>query len=139
MSIRARLDDAATLWTAGRREGAFLIALVAVAATARRRFPDRKSVGDRVAFEAFLKAVCRVRLSVEFRGEVRPLEHVLYKWLRCELVHEGAMPCDIQFMPDTEPGVLSVRAGGSPEFVLKLSESWFGHLIEAVRAAPENA
>lgn len=35
------------------------------------------------------------------------------------LVHEGELPIDIEFMPDGEPGVLSVRAGGSPDFVLK--------------------
>jgi hypothetical protein len=41
-------------------------------------------------------------------------------------------------MPDDETGLLSVRAGGAPEFVLKVSEGWFDHLIRAVVGAPEN-
>ena len=88
MSVRARVEDAQLLWTNGRREGAFLTALIAVAATSRKRFPDRKSVTDREAFERFLEAAHSVRLSVEYRGECHPIEHVFYKWFRCELVHE---------------------------------------------------
>lgn len=68
-----------------------------------------------------------------------PIEHIFYKWFRCELVHEGGLPIDIEFMPDDKPGLLSVRAGGSPDFVLKVSEGWFHHLISAVIVAPENA
>ena len=138
MSIRARVEDAMFLWEKGRREGAFLSALIAVAATSRRRFPDRKALSDREAFERFVAAAHSVRLSVEYRGEVHPIEHVLYKWLRCELVHEGELPVDIAFMPDDRPGALSVRAGGAPEFVLKLSNGWLHHLVGTVVAAPEN-
>jgi len=133
MSARARVEDAVLLWNNGRLEGAFLNALIAVAATARRRYPDRK---DRDAFVGFLTDAMSVRLSVEYRGECQPVEYIFYKWLRCELVHEGAIPVDIEFMQ--EDG-LSVRAGGSPEYVLKLSLGWFHHLIGAVAHAPENA
>ncbi len=138
MGIRTRIEDAMLLWESGRYEGAFLSALVAVAATARRRSPDRKAVGDREAFEQFLASAHSMRLSVEYRGEVHPIERIFYKWLRCELVHEGGLPIDIQFMPDDGPG-LAVRAGGAPEFVLKLSNGWFQHLIGAVVKAHENA
>jgi len=139
MSVQARVEDAQLLWRNGRREGAFLTALLAVAATSRKRFSDRKAVTDRDAFERFLETGHSVRLSVEYRGECHSIEHVFYKCFRCELVHEGGLPIDIEFMPDDEPGLLSVRAGGAPEFVLKVSEGWFHHLIGAVVAAPENA
>ncbi|MGD1277429.1 MAG: hypothetical protein ABR964_09415 [Tepidisphaeraceae bacterium] len=138
MSVQARVDDALLLWKSGRREGAFLTALVAVAATARKRFPDRKAVGDRDAFERFLRTAHSVRLSAEYRGECHPIEHIFYKWFRCELVHEGELPIDIEFMADDDPRHLSVRAGGAPEFVLKVSESWFHHLIGTIVGAPEN-
>jgi hypothetical protein len=138
MSLQRRVDDALFLWRSGRRDGAFLIALVAVAATARKRFPDRKVVSDRNAFEQFLEAALSVRLSVEYRGECVPIEHIFYKWFRCELVHEGELPMDIDFMPNDEPGSLSIRAGGAPEFILKVSEGWFHHFIGAVTTAPEN-
>ena len=138
MSIRARVEDALLLWENARKEGAFLNALVAVAATSRLRFPDRKAVKDPDAFVQFLEKAHTVRISVEYRGECLPVEQVFYKWIRCQLVHEGGLPVDIQFMPDSAPGTLSVRAGGAPEYVLKVSEGWFNHIVGAVASAPEN-
>ncbi len=132
--IQNRIDDALLLWNNGHREGAFLAALIAVAATARRRFPQMK---DRECFERFLRDCHTVRLSVEYRGECQEIEHVLYKWLRCELVHEGALPVDIQFVSEKEPGSMSVRAGGAPEYVLKIGHGWFHHMIACVTDAPE--
>ncbi len=139
MSIRARIEDAMFLWNNGHKEGAFLSALVAVASTAKRISPDRMAIGDRDAFEQFLKSAHSVRLSVEYRGELHTIEHIFYKWLRCELIHEGGLPTDLEFMPDTKPGTLSVRAGGAPEFVLKLSEGWFHFLVNSVVSAPINS
>jgi len=138
MSVADRIRDALLLWENDRREGAFLTVLIAVDATARKRFPDRKAIVNREAFERFLESAQPVRLSVEYRGECHPVEHIFYKWFRCELVHEGGLPIDIEFMPDERPGLLSIRAGGAPEFVLKVSEGWFYHLVGAVMQAPEN-
>lgn len=139
MSIISRIDDAMVLWDSGRLEGAFLSALAAVAATSRRQFPDRKAVNDREAFERFLAGTSSTRITVEYRGEFHSVEHVLYKWLRCELVHEGGIPIDIQFMPDSEPDSRTIRAGGAPEYILKISHGWFHHLIKAVIKSPVNA
>ncbi len=136
IGIGSRIDDAIFLWEKGRHEGAFLCALIAVAATARKRYPKAK---DREAFEQFLKDSHSVRLSVEYRGECHPIEYVFYKWLRCQLVHEGGIPIDIQFMEDVEPGSMSVRAGGAPEYTLKIGTGWFHHMIGFVAQAPENA
>lgn len=134
MSVRARVEDALFLYSGGRHEGAFLSALVAVAASARREVPDR-SIGDRECFERFLDQRWRGVLAVEFRGECHPIPRIFYKWFRCELVHEGGLPVDVQFI-DTEE--LSVRAGGAPEYVLKVSHGWFHWLIRAVIDAPCN-
>ncbi len=41
-------------------------------------------------------------------------------------------------MPDTEPNSATVRAGGAPEYTLKLSLGWFHHLLKIVISAPEN-
>jgi hypothetical protein len=134
--IRRRIDDAILLWDKGRHEGAFLIVLIAVAATARKRYPKTK---DREAFEQFLKDFHTVRLSVEYRGECHPIEHVFYKWLRCQLVHEAGILLDIQFMQDAQPGSMSVRTGGAPEYILKIGTGWIYHMIGSVVQAPENA
>jgi len=137
VSIKERIEDALFLWDHGRREGAFLSALVAAAATSRQRF-TAPSIGDREAFERFLESTHSIRLAVEYRGDVHPIEHIFYKWFRCELVHEGALPIDIEFMTDVDPYQLSVRAGGAPDFVLRISPGWFHHLVDAVIKAPEN-
>ena len=133
--IRKRTEDALFLWDNGRRDGAFLIALVAVAAVSRLRYPQ---LTDRDAFEKFLQDSHTVKITgVEFRGKSVPIEHVFYKWLRCQLVHEGSLPPDIQFMEESDPQWMSIRAGGAPEYILKIGHGWFHHLIGSVRAAPE--
>jgi hypothetical protein len=121
---------------ANRIDDAFLSALVATAATARLRYPE---MNDREGFEQFLRDSHTVRLSVEYQGVCHPIEHILYKWLRCELVHEGGLPVDIEVSSDDEPGVMSVRARGAPDHILRLGNGWFHHLIAAVTAVPENA
>jgi hypothetical protein len=65
MSAEDRLIDAPHLWAAGRREGALLSIMVAVAVSARRSHPDLK---DREAFVTFLKSQHSWTISVEFRG-----------------------------------------------------------------------
>ena len=138
MSIQGRVEDAEFLWCHGRLEGAFLSVLTAVAATSRLRYPDRETIKDGEAFRRFIASAHTVRLRVEFRGELFSIEQVFYKWLRCELVHEGGLPVDIKFLPE-DSLELSVRAGGKPEYILKLSRGWFYHLIQAVKTAPENS
>jgi hypothetical protein len=131
MSAEDRLIDAQGLWAAGRREGALLLAMVALAASARRDHP--KST-DRDAFVAFLKSRHTWTISVEFRGDQWDLDILFYTWLRCELVHQAALPIDIRF-DDALTG-LEVRAGGSPEFVLLIAPDWFHFFASAARAAP---
>jgi hypothetical protein len=126
--LRERVDDALVLWNGGRREGAFLIALIAVAARARRDSPP--PIPDRESFERFIRAHFSVRISVEFRGQLEPLERIFYKWLRCELVHDGGLPVDVSFTKSSGDGELSVRAGGAPDYVLLVSPSWFHKLTE---------
>ena len=138
MSIVDRLADADLLWRYGRREGALLIVLVAVAATAQRTFPGIK--GDRAAFEAFMRTTHDWTIAVEHRGEAVDMDHLFYKWLRCELVHKGSLPPDVRIddnFPD--PMACGVRAGGKPEYTVLLSPGWYPFLASAVRMAPVNA
>ena len=149
MSIRARIEDAIALFAAGRHEGALLSVLIAVAATSRRQRPDStpsvrnhgKPMGDGEAFEAFLADemvnICRVKnFNVMFRGKLHRLEHVLYKWLRCELTHKGGLPNDVVFEPQQAPGGMSVAV--NPGKCLRLSHGWLDGLVNAVVNASEN-
>ena len=123
MSIKCHLEDAEFLWKSERLEGAFALVLIAVAATSRRVFP--RPIGDQKAFEDFLDQGWFKNIHVEYREELHQMRHIFYKWFRCELIHEGGLPVDVEIIPDSKPGVLSVRAGGTPEYTLQVSRGWF--------------
>jgi len=89
-------------------------------------------------FELFLSEQT-IPVEVEFRNEMHRLEHILYKWLRCELVHTGEIPTDIQFIPQEAHFTLTIRGGGKPDCVLQLSENLFELLIHAVATDDINA
>ncbi|WP_022883212.1 hypothetical protein [Gryllotalpicola ginsengisoli] len=137
MSIQDRLEDADLLWRHNRREGALLSVLVAVAATARKAFPQ--ITGDRASFEAFMKTTHDWTISVEHRGQQVDLDHLFYKWLRCELVHTATLPVDLRINDEfSDPDSCTVRAGGAPEHTVLLSPGWYYFLTRAVREAPTN-
>lgn len=127
--IRDRIDDALFLWESNRREGAFLVALIAFASAARQRYPG---LGDRERFEQLFRDYHSAHIGVEYRGECQPIEHIFYKWLRCQLVHEGAVPIDIEFI---NTDLTTIRAGGAPEYVLKLGNGWFRRIIQIAEQA----
>jgi hypothetical protein len=133
--IRDRIDDALLLWKNGRHEGALLCALVAFAATAQKRFPKVK---DAERFERFWAQTHPGVLGVEYRGECQRIEHVFYKWLRCQLVHEARLPPDLKFAREAKSNTMSLRAGGAPEYVLKIGHGWFYEIVRCVVNAPEN-
>jgi hypothetical protein len=151
MSIRDRVEDCAINYAIGKPQAALLMALVAVAATSRRRRPPGtvsvrkagKEMGDGEAFEAFLEdemphIAGAKNFNVHYRGELRPLEQVLYKWFRCELLHEAELPPDIVFESDPAPKLKKIE-GSASAGKLTLSHGWLDGLIDAVISAPENA
>ena len=149
VSIRDRIQETCLLLALDRPAGALLSLLAAVGATSRRRFPvgtpsrlnPNKSMRDGEAFKAFLADemvnICQVQnYNVLFRGQMHRLEHVLYKWLRCELVHAGGLPADVTLVPSTEPGSMSLAV--DPVKGLTLSHGWFNGIAHVVIHAPEN-
>jgi hypothetical protein len=124
MRAPERVDDARFLWDRGRRPGGLLLVCAAVAAEARRQYPK---AGDGEGFRRLIRDSLSVELSVEFRGEPQPIEQLLYKWVRCELMHTAVVPLDIEIDDDLGDG-LRVRAGAAPEHLLKLSPGWLGSL-----------
>lgn len=115
--------DAEVLWTAGRREGALLCVLVAVSAVARIEHPG---MGDGAAFRVFLVDRHTWNISVEHRSQQVSVDQLLWKWLRCELAHNAALPVDVQlYDPDENPEGLYVRAGGAPDYCVLLSAGWY--------------
>jgi hypothetical protein len=100
--------------------------------------PGELGISDHAQSAAEQRQVfCRVGTAGTGSRPDVALEHIFYKWLRCQLVHEGALPVDIQFMADDDPQWMSLRAGGAPEYVLKIGLGWFHHVIGSVKQSPE--
>lgn len=86
MSIRARIEDADVLRNQGRKEGAWILALVAAAATSRKRYP--RPTGDGEAFKSFIRDISGTIVApgrgvpaVNIVFDQTPLEDLLYKQL----------------------------------------------------------
>ncbi len=146
MSIRARIEDAQALYRIGRRDGAILSILVAVAATSKKRYPAEIGFGDKQSFVKFVDeemhniiegAVGRSGIYIQptftYYGKRMTLAEILYKYVRCNLAHEGRMPDSIRF----EPRASLYLHIADEEAVL--SENLLNGLIHAVVKAPENA
>jgi hypothetical protein len=161
MSVRERIEDAKSLWQAGRKEGAFIQILVAAAATARKRYPkppkgtriDSKrrpyageATTDSIAFKTFVLDEMgtvtggpKYNVAFPFRGRGNvPLEEILYEHLRCSLIHEAETPRTIEF---TEAVIENGKSHASLRLTdpLGLPEFWLWNLARAVARAPENA
>jgi hypothetical protein len=131
-STQERIDDALVLWHAKRREGAFLMAVVAVVVRSREDFP--KPMRESESFRRYIESKFATRVSVEYRGKLWPIEDIFYTWFRCEIVHGTGLPLDIGLTEGREPDELTVRAGGAPDYKLLVSSSWFHHLISWAQA-----
>jgi hypothetical protein len=158
MSIRQQVEDATFLAQNGRHLGALTNLMVAVAASARKCLPKgtkslekpAEPMGDREAFTLFLGGRIRRLLfgnygsqeygdsgiSVGFKGRQYDIAYVLYKFYRCELVHEGELPEDVEFEPrDCAGGVkdrnnLSVSISTGNKMIL--DHGWIDLLVGAI-------
>jgi hypothetical protein len=149
MSVRNRLEDALYLWSHGRKEGAWVQVLIAAAATSKERFPNKK---DGEAFKDLIRDVTPLivdpnatpiagGVNVVFNANTPnsvTMGEVMYKHLRCFLIHEAKMPSDVRLSESKlENGKLVADLrGGSP---LTIPDFWVLHLAKAVATAPENA
>lgn len=162
MSIREQIEDVRFLMEAGRFKGALTMLMSAIAASARKSLPKKtksitrpaEDMGDGEAFKYFLGGrLCRLLagdvLSSEFgfsgfcftyRGVDHPIEHILYKFYRCELLHEGDLPEDVVFLPEKDmpaPGSTKLEISYKKELIL--TYPWLVILIRSVVEAKCNA
>jgi hypothetical protein len=161
MSIHQQVADATFLAQKGCHEGALTNLMLAVAASARKCFPKgtkslekpAEPMGDREAFTLFLGGRIRKLLfgdyggpeygtsgiSVDFKGHQYDIAYVLYKFYRCELVHEGELPEDVEFIARPGSASPSANTGNSGLSVsissgnkMVLDHGWIDLLIAAV-------
>jgi hypothetical protein len=137
VTIAQRIDDAEFLWQAGRREGGFLAALVAFSATARRVRPKATEPLDSGAFKALFQEELSSGSSVRFRGKMTSMDELFYKWLRCELVHEGGLPVGITLDDDDNDGLYTMALSG--DFPIAISSVWYHSLLLVVLGHPINS
>ena len=132
MAIRDRLADADVLWAAGRREGALLSVLVAIAAASREEWPDIE--GDKKKFCKFVSRRMSGAVDVVRDGKSVTFESLLYKFYRNSLAHEASLPQNVVFA-SSENGTtyLHVVLGLPPEGALVISEDWYWWLQEQAR------
>jgi hypothetical protein len=136
MSVRTKIEDAEFLKKNGRKEGALLFILIALAATSRKRYP-RIVKNDRDAFTTFLgeELTKRIRVGkfwVKFRNKMILLQDLFYEFVRCKLAHEAQIPEDIKF---TKGDMLHVQVD---EKEISLSEKFIDILFDIVIKAEEN-
>ena len=143
--IRDLVEDARLLWNHGRKFGAFVLVLVCVAGTARKRYPRKAGFSDNASFKRFvldematITGGPKYNVAFPFQGQdVCPLEDILYEQLRCHVLHEGSMPGSIYFTQ-------TIYEDGKSLSVLKLTdplgfpEQWVSNMVVAVCLAPEN-
>ena len=163
MSIKQQVEDADFLAKNGRYLGALTNLMLAVAASSRKTFPKGKSksledptkkMGDREAFTLFIGGRIRKILfgdfggpdignsgiSVNFKGNQYDVAYILYKYYRCELVHEGELPEDIEFSAPSQDKNIAVANGGVSVSIscgntMVLDYGWINLLIHAVTHA----
>jgi hypothetical protein len=138
MSVKDRIEDSKLLFHAGRLEGALISVLLAAAATSRKRYPAVTKMGDRAAFEQFLKDerakfTGGTEVTIDFCGETLTLESILYKFVRNCLIHEAELDDHVSF--DYGDFLLD-KKGTTDQFTF--SSELVVRLAYAVETAPEN-
>ena len=138
MSVRDRIEDSKLLFHSGKLEGALISVLLAVAGTSRKRYPGTTKMGDRAAFEQFLKderskLTGEKEVSIEFGGETFTLEGILYKFVRNCLVHEAELDRHVSF----DYGDFLVDKRGTTDYFTFSSELVL-RLAYVVETSPEN-
>ncbi|MDW1825811.1 hypothetical protein R7P67_12350 [Vibrio sp. Vb0937] len=167
MSIAQQVDDAKFLADNKRYLGALTNLMLAVAASSRKTFPKgktksledpNKNMSDREAFTLFVGGrinqilFCEIGsahignsgISISFKGKQHDVAYILYKYYRCELVHEGELPAGIEFGPSSSAHNLLFRNSGLNVSIgcgstMVLDYGWIELLIEVIVYAPCNA
>ena len=122
MSIESFVRDAFELIQRGRFESAMSLACAALDATAKNEFVAIVKVGER--WEAFVNSNLDIITVVGFRGAIlavpganlkvldpeppgatSTIETIIYKSIRCNLLHEASLPGTATFTPEAFYGI----------------------------------
>ena len=145
MDVAKTVEEARLLYESGLKESALRSLLLAVAATARKRYP-RKKYGDEAAFTSFVLdemlagrffgPCVKAAISMRWKGLATPLETIIYE-LRCTLVHESEMHEHVLYDPHQDPTRLVLRTDADGRLVFQ--DSLLVCLFKCIHNAQENA
>ncbi len=147
MSVSDRVQEAEVLWKLDKKEGAWIQAMIATAATARKRYP--RPMSDSQSFKQYIKDITwTIFLGVPkpqnlqsgqvlFKFGERPFEDILYKDFRCAWIHEAGLEEAALFETKYDlTNVIETLVVGKKT---QLPDHWVLNLLNAIRWSPENA
>ncbi|BCB26511.1 hypothetical protein SKTS_13970 [Sulfurimicrobium lacus] len=147
MGIRQRVLDAELLWNSNQREGAWIQAMIATAASARKRYP--KPISDSESFKRYIRDIGWTIFTgnpkppnlqtghVLFKFGERSFEDILYKDYRCSWIHEAAL--DNAGLSESKVkgnAIIETLVVGANT---QLPDHWVLNILNAIRWSPENA
>jgi hypothetical protein len=158
MAIANFVDGALTCHGLGQAEVALALACSAVDATAKKVYPEKKQVGDRC--EAFLRESLSIITAFGFpglqAGAIRikvgansgltdkvidkhgytGIEAILYKTVRCGLIHECDIGSKIRFTKETRIGDFGETFSLPAALILGLLAAVILHPANAAERSP---
>lgn len=145
MSIKDRVNEAKILWDLGHKEGAWTLALIATAATAKKKYPH--PMPDNESFKKFIRGIAPtimvgksspIGTDVQVLFGMIPFEDIMYTHLRCCLVHEADLSEEVLLSESIKIGdkLEAKLVVGNP---VQLPDFYVLNLINAIKEAPENS
>ena len=141
MTIPKRIAKARADYAAGDYENALIQAVIAVAATSKKRYPkllDRERFVRFLQDDLYSKGLGNIRvlgggMSVMWQRRPMALEEVLYRSVRNSLFHEGEFPDDVVLVDSA--GLLIAYEADK----VCISRGAIEAFVHIVMTAPENA
>lgn len=143
--IKKRIHEASVAFNQGYKESALISLLIAMAATARKRYP-KAQYGDQAAFTKFIQdemlrgnflgPSLEVCLSLVWMGNPTPLEKIIYD-VRCNMVHEAGLHPQVVYDFNQDPHNFVLRIDEKGRFVFQ--DSLLDYILRCLHNVPENA
>jgi hypothetical protein len=135
MSISDRVIECINKYNANDLDNALIQICIALDGTAKKEYPRIKKVGER--FKTFVKANQDIISFFTFNSNIiidcqfgeYTIEQLIYKVLRCGLLHEGEVPEMLKFTKPGQPITISDKQWCLPKIFI------FGTLLAVIGAS----
>ncbi|SDP33359.1 hypothetical protein SAMN05428975_1187 [Mucilaginibacter sp. OK268] len=144
MNIKQLITDAEFLYLHQHYYGALALSMVVIGASSRKTYPSGTAsiatppgrMNDKEAFQTFLTDNWKgLKPKLEVDGKGYSMAEILYKFYRCNIVHEGALPPEFSFTDQGDESLTITTGGGSPFTINKV---WIKALLHTAKSADCN-